>query len=129
MSGLLAHIFTWWRDHTVGTWLYTKRNGKLVGEDDQGNTYYEDQKGRRRWVLYHGEIEASRIPPEWHRWLHYTADEPPTTAPLPLQSWEKPHLPNLTGTSGAYFPPGSLTSPKPRPRTTGEYEAWRPDEA
>ena len=32
---------------------------------------------RRRWVLYRrGPVEASRVPPEWHAWLHYTTEAP-----------------------------------------------------
>jgi len=125
MSGLFSHIFTWWNDHTVGTWVFTKRFGQLVGKDDQGNAYYQTEGGKRRWVLYEGGVEASRVPPEWHRWLHYTADLPPTEQPLEVKPWEKPHLPNQTGSAGAYFPPGSLNEAHPRQMT--DYEAWRPE--
>ena len=127
MSGFLSHVFTWWKDHTIGTWVYTKRKGVLVGEDDQGNKYYQERGGKRRWVLYKGDIEASRVPPEWHRWLHYTADQPPTEAPLVTQAWEKPHIANQTGTAAAYVPPGSMADPRPRARASGDYEAWRPE--
>jgi len=127
MSGFLSHIFTWWNDHTFGTWLYTRRKGELVGEDEQGNRYYRERGSRRRWVMYKGAIEASRVPPEWHRWLHYTTDVPPSEQPPVVKPWEKPHVPNLTGTPGAYFPPGSLNDPRPRARGTGDYEAWRPE--
>ena len=53
---------------TFGTWLFTKMRGELVGSDDQGNRYYQDRRvipGRRRkrWVIYNGEAEASRVPP------------------------------------------------------------------
>ena len=56
---------------TFGTWLFTKMRGELVGTDDQGNRYYQDRRvipGRRRkrWVIYNGEAEASRVPPDWH---------------------------------------------------------------
>jgi NADH:ubiquinone oxidoreductase subunit len=127
MSGFLSHIFTWWNDHTIGTWWYTKRKGEFVGEDDEGNRYYRERGGKRRWVMYKGNVEASRVPPEWHRWMHYTTDVPPTEEPPVVQPWEKPHVPNLTGTAGAYFPPGSLSDPRPRARGTGDYEAWRPE--
>ena len=33
---------------------------------------------KRRWVIYNGYAEASKVPPDWHGWLHYTFDEPPT---------------------------------------------------
>ena len=36
---------------------------KLVGEDKNGNKYFESRSGRR-WVIYSGEVEASKIPNE-----------------------------------------------------------------
>ena len=120
---------------TIGTLLYTKLCGALVGEDDAGNRYYRERWGRsgpgereRRWVVYEGEVEASRVPPEWHRWLHHSTDEPPTEAPLRAQPWEKPHQPNLTGTAAAYRPPGHILGRGQRDRATGDYEPWQPDE-
>ena len=117
---------------TIGTWLFTKMRGELVGTDDQGNRYYQDKRmiaGRRRkrWVIYNGEPEASRVPPDWHGWLHHTFKEPPTIAPFKAKSWEKQHLPNLTGTSDAYRPEGSLAKSGRRPHATGDYEAWKPE--
>jgi NADH:ubiquinone oxidoreductase subunit len=123
----LSRIFTWWDGYTIGTWLDTRRNGVKVGEDEQGNVYYVSREGDRRWVLYNGEAEASRVSPDWHGWLHHTYDAPPTTAPLPKKPWEKPHQPNLTGTAAAYLPPGSAARPGRAPRTEGDYEAWTPD--
>ena len=117
---------------TIGTRLYTLLCGALVGEDDAGNRYYRERRRRpglreRRWVVYEGEVEASRVPPEWHRWLHHSTDEPPTEAPLRAQPWEKPHRPNLTGTAAAYRPPGHILGGGRRDRATGDYEPWRPD--
>ena len=43
------------------------------------------------------------------------------------KSWEKPHLPNLTGTPLAYRPDGSLLSKGERPRVAGDYDAWSPE--
>lgn len=123
----LSHIFTWWNDCTWGTRLFTWRKGEKVGEDAQGNIYYREKSGDRRWVIYNGEVEASRVPPEWHGWLHYMVALPPSEQPLPVKPWEKDHLPNLTGTAGAYFPPGSLNEGGRRKAATGDYEAWRPE--
>ncbi|MEO1468801.1 MAG: NADH-ubiquinone oxidoreductase subunit NDUFA12 family protein, partial [Pseudomonadota bacterium] len=81
----------------------------------------------RRWVIYNGESEASRVSPDWHGWLHHTFDEPPTKKPFDIRGWEKPHLPNMTGTDEAYRPPGSVLTPAVRPRTRGDYEAWQPE--
>ncbi|MBP7001093.1 NADH:ubiquinone oxidoreductase subunit NDUFA12 [Amaricoccus sp.] len=123
--GLLAQIFTWWNGETLATRVWTARNGKRVGEDAAGNVFYQSADGSRRWVIYNGEVEASRIAPEWHGWLHHTWQEPPTEKPLARKAWEKPHLPNMTGSDAAYHPPGSLHSDQPRaPR---DYEAWAPE--
>ena len=131
---MLSQLFTWWNTTTFGTsFTLWRRGARLVGNDEQGNRYFEEEKpsasdGRkRRWVIYHGVAEASRVPPDWHGWLHHTFDEPPTDAPLVRRAWEKDHVPNMTGTPLAYHPKGSLA------RTDGgiapEYEAWSPGEA
>ncbi len=121
----LKRIFAWWDGQTIGTQLYTWRKGRFVGEDEQGNRFYQTADGKRRWVIYNGEVEASRISPDWHGWLHGTFDEPPTRAPLQHKPWEKPHHPNLTGTPAAYAPPGSMRRPQPVIRK--DYEAWQPE--
>jgi NADH:ubiquinone oxidoreductase subunit len=122
----LLHALTWWHDSTLGTALFTSRKGEAVGKDDQGNKYYRERGGDRRWVIYNGEIDATRIPPEWHAWLHGLSALPPSEQPLPVKTWEKPHQPNLTGTDAAYHPPGSLATAGHRARATGDYEPWTP---
>lgn len=122
---LLKSIFTWWNSQTIGTMIYTWRKGEKVGEDDQGNVFYQSRDGKRRWVIFNGESEASRVSPDWHGWLHHTYDSPPTEDPLPHKPWEKPHQPNLTGTELAYVPKGSLRRENPVVRT--DYEAWQPE--
>jgi NADH:ubiquinone oxidoreductase subunit len=115
----------------LGTWLFTLIKGRRIGVDADGNVYYAERRGRpgrrlRRWVMYSGAVEASRVPPEWHAWLHYTTDEP-----LPERSrrpWEKPHLPNATGTPAGYRPPGHDYRGGRRDRATGDYEAWTPED-
>ena len=124
---LLSEIFTWWNGQTLGTRVWTRLYGKKVGEDDQGNTFYQSADGKRRWVIYAGEAEASRIPPEWHGWLHGTWAEVPGPETLKRKPWEKDHLPNLTGTPAAYHPPGSVLTPERRPRVGSDYEAWTPE--
>jgi NADH:ubiquinone oxidoreductase subunit len=125
---------------SVGTRLYTWWKGELVGSDQFGNRYYRE-KGRaalvkgggmpsreRRWVLYDGAAEASRVPPQWHGWLHHTVDAPPPSGEAVLQHpWQKEHLPNLSGTALAYRPPGSLLRGGHRARSTSDYEPWRPE--
>ena len=107
---------------STGAW----RAGEFVGEDQYGNRYYRERNGDRRWVIYNGEAEASRIPPGWHGWMHKRTDIPPTEENYRLREWEKPHQPNLTGTAAAYRPRGSLLSGEKRPPVTGDYEAWTP---
>ena len=132
---MIAKIFTWWSGATVGAlWTIAKR-GRFVGEDAQGNRYYEakddrdayDKGRKRRWVIYKGYAEASKIPPEWHGWMHYTWDDPPTVTPVLRRSWELDHQPNLTGTALAYRPKGSIARGGERPAATGDYQAWSPE--
>ncbi|MGK0266017.1 MAG: NADH:ubiquinone oxidoreductase subunit [Maricaulis sp.] len=134
MLGFISKIFVWWNDATPGTLLTLSRRGaKKVGQDDYGNRYFEESGitgpdgKKRRWVLYKGYADASRVPSEWHGWLHHTFDLPPTEAPLKRQVWEKDHHPNLTGTVYAYRPTGSLVLHEKRQAATGDYEAWSPD--
>jgi NADH:ubiquinone oxidoreductase subunit len=121
----IKRVFTWWDDQTFGTQLWTWRKGVKVGTDQQGNIFYNNKDDSRRWVIFNGPIEASRIDPDWHGWLHRTWNEPPTERPLVHKSWEKPHQENLTGTVAAYAPAGSLRQATPAPR--GDYEAWTPE--
>lgn len=121
----LLQLITWWNAETLGMRLWTKRNGQKVGEDDAGNVFYQSADSKRRWVIYNGEIEASRVSPDWHGWLHFTWAEPPTDKPLTHKPWEKPHEENLTGTPLAYAPSGSLR--KAAPASRADYEAWQPE--
>lgn len=117
---------------TFGTWLFTKMRGELVGTDSDGNRYYQDKRTipgarrRKRWVIYNGVVEASRVPADWHGWLHYTSDMPPPVGGLPRKPWQKEHLPNLSGTPLAYHPPGSALAESRESKPKPHYEAWRP---
>lgn len=119
---------------TVGTLLFTWWKGEQVGEDQFGNRYYVE-KGkatgpvgrRRRWVVYKGQPEASKVPANWHIWLHYTTDTIPSAEAKNIQSWEKEHLPNLTGSTHAYKPAGAQLSGAERNRVSGDYQAWSPE--
>jgi NADH:ubiquinone oxidoreductase subunit len=111
----------------VHTWLF----GEFVGTDSSGNRYYRDRRSKggkreRRWVLYNGEAEPSRVPPEWHAWLHRIVADPPKPEALRPRPWQKPHQPNLTGTDRAYRPPGHTLKGGQRARGTGDYEPWIP---
>ena len=130
----LIEIFAWWRGNTWGTRLWVATQGVLVGEDEFGNRYFEAKDARdsydgrlRRWVIFKGYAEASKVPPDWHGWLHHTFAEPPTVEPLMKRSWEKEHRPNLSGTQYAWRPKGSIARTGERPPATGDYEAWTPE--
>ena len=132
---MFLKLFTWWNGSTFGTqFTLWRRGARHVGADEQGNRYFEEKApsaadGRhRRWVVYHGVAEASRVPPDWHGWLHHTFEAPPTDDPLPRQAWEKDHLPNMTGTPLAYHPPGSLVTGAAK-SVSADYESWSPEGA
>jgi len=125
---LFSEIFIWWQGQTMGTRFFTWRKGRHVGTDEQGNRYYIAKDGTdRRWVIYNGLAEASHVPPDWHGWLHHTVDVPPTEENYTPREWQKPHVPNMTGTPYAYRPQGSLHRGAQRPPATGDYQAWRPE--
>jgi NADH:ubiquinone oxidoreductase subunit len=123
---LLTELFAWWTGNTIGTRLFTWRYGTKVGEDEFGNVYYQTKDGKRRWVVYRYQSEASLVPPEWHGWLHYTVDVPPTDEAYKARPWEKAYEPNLTGTPIAYRPPGSILKPDAGKMIPRDYEPWRP---
>ncbi len=135
--GLLSKMFTWWNGDTIGTWLSTRLHGEYVGTDAQGNKYYRSKhktrpdgplKGREhRWVIYNGANDASRVPPEWHGWLHHSYDELPQSHLPPPKIWEVDYTPNPTGTAAAYRPQGALERGGRRAAATGDYEAWSPE--
>ena len=102
----LLRTFTWWNGTTWGTSFYTWRHGQFVGEDELGNRYYEaagplidpSVGPRRRWVVYNGEADASKVPPGWRGWLAFTVDVAPSQESYVPRTWELPHRPNMTGT-------------------------------
>ena len=118
---------------TIGTRLATLLSGKLVGKDEFGNRYYQSRRGQRdkggkRWVLYRGMAEASKVSPDWYCWLHYTSDQLPSAHESHRHSWQLPYLPNLTGTAYAWRPKGHILKMGQRDKATGDYEAWSPNE-
>ncbi len=101
-----------------------------VGKDEYGNIYYQAQprpgyKLPRRWVMYDGAPEASKVPPEWHGWLHHQTNEVPGDEGF-RRPWQKPHKANMTGTNLAYRPPGHILEGAQRDKAAGDYVAWTP---
>ncbi len=129
---VLGKIFTWWDGATIGT-LIGMRGTSIIGQDELGNVYREGgllpDGRRRRYVIYAGANDASRVPPEWHGWLHHQYDAAPDATLPPPRRWEKEPKPNLTGSSGAYRPAGALEAGGKRAAATGDYEAWSPEDA
>ena len=103
MLTIIKQIFTWWNHQTLGTRLQIFFSGKLVGTDKDGNKYYESKSGRR-WVVYNGEVEASKIPNEWYSWMHNMNNKIQNKHDLEKYDWQKEHLPNQTGSNNSYHP-------------------------
>ncbi len=79
-------------------------------------------KGKSRWVVYNEkyglDYDATQIDPEWHGWIHYTTDEPPTVKKPITYKWvDTAPEENLTATRGQYVPYSTV---KPK------VEAWVP---
>jgi NADH:ubiquinone oxidoreductase subunit len=124
--GLLKQIFTWWEGATLVAGFHIRRAGRKVGTDFRGNSYYQSKKGNRRWVIYDGPNDSSRIPPEWYSWMLHQIDGTPDESMPPPPKYLKEATPNLTGTPDAYRPAGSLERGARRAAASGDYEAWTP---
>jgi len=113
MKEFLLQLFTWWNGQTLGTRFWTWRAGAFVGSDEFGNRYYRQKGGDRRWVIYNGEAEASRIPAAWHGWMHKRTDVPPTEDATSRASGRSrtcrtlPARPPLTGRRDPFSAPTS----------------------
>ena len=123
--GILSKIFTWWDGATIGTSLQIWRQGNKLGSDSLGNVYYGSKSGRR-WVVYDGANDPSRLPPEWYAWLHHQLDDVPDQALPPPPKFLKAPTGNLTGTPQAYRPSGAMERGGIRQAASGDYEAWTP---
>ena len=63
------------------TIVKTKLFAKLVGIDNFGNLYFEHNTQKtsvgkkKRFCIYNGTSESSRVPAVFHSWLHYSHDD------------------------------------------------------
>ena len=121
MIDFLKQIFTWWHKQTIGTYIYTLFFGKFVGMDENGNKFYSSKKGKR-WVIYKDKIESTKITPEWHLWIHFLTNNIPDLK-INKFKWQKKHEENLTGTSKAHKPEGSLAYDSKK--NMKKYETWK----
>ena len=94
--------------------------GKLVAADNSGYKYYESKSGKR-WVIYNGEVEASKIPSEWYSWMHHTGNKIENSHELDKYSWQKEHMPNQTGTENSYHPKKN----KSKNASNKKYTSWK----
>lgn len=115
----ILRLFTWWHGQTIGTQLFTWRKGKLIGSDAAGNRYYASADGKRRWVIFANEAEATNVSVAWHGWLHGTTDVVPGDTPA-----DQP-IGNPTGTPEARVPAHSLRGPDAA-KPVRDYEEWVP---
>ena len=118
MLTIFKEVFTWWNQQTLGTRIHTFFYGKYVGRDEEGNKYYQSKSGKR-WVIYKGEIEASKIPNEWYSWIHHTNNKIENSHDLKKYKWQKKHLSNQTGTENAYNPKKNKNALKKK------YSSWK----
>jgi len=129
MLKLIKQAFTWWNGQTISTMLYTRFFGQNVGHDEFGNEYYMSKaktNKKKRWVIYNGYADSSKVPARWHTWLHGVVDEIPTKQKRSDKKWMRSHLPNLTGSDSAYRPSGSLSKKRDNKEQKGNYESWTP---
>ncbi len=133
MITFIKRLFAWWDGATLGTFFTMFTKYSFVAKDEFGNRYYEEKKPsfdgkKRRSVLYKGYADASRVPVEWHGWMHHTFERPPSEEPLHRHAWEKDHQPNLTGTIWAWHRKGSLAGTSKHDAAAPKYQAWNPDQ-
>jgi NADH:ubiquinone oxidoreductase subunit len=107
--------------------LKIKLQSTKVGADEFGNEYFQNRSGKRRFVIYKGSAEPSKIPASWHGWMHHTTDVAPINIDTHRLLWHKIHLPNLTGTVNAHSPKGHLNNGGQRDKVSSDYQSWNPN--
>ncbi len=104
----------------LGSLLYTYFWGRQIGVDLNDNRYYIQHKKHsyKRWVIYNGIVDPSKIPVSWHIWLHSDCETIPRDPPeiqTPAHFSAK-HTTKCT-TSIANIPSSALEC----------YQSWSPD--
>lgn len=106
----------------------------LVGEDTQGNKYYEKKEnvqfGRHRWVVYadQSNYNASAVPPEWHAWLHHISDHTAEELmKLKPTRYGVAHKENLTGRGDGMIHMTKGHALNPNKRDWKRYQSWQPE--
>ncbi|KRX49820.1 NSFL1 cofactor p47 [Trichinella murrelli] len=119
-----------WRSLVMAYRTDTVKGGNLIGIDENGNRYYENNSlyvPRNRWVVYSRKVwlnyDASQISAEWQvavemfNWLHHQTDIPPTVERVKQRSWMLPHVENMSGTEKRFITYST---------TRTKIEAWVP---
>ena len=89
--------------------IYLNLFATKVGEDKYGNKYYElnlkDSFGRKkRYCYFNGKIEATKIAPEWHPFMHHQIHAKDVVKTIKQYKWQRFALPNLTLSKVKYLP-------------------------
>ena len=97
-----------------------------IGKDQFGNEYFESKNSdyldqNKRFVIYQGLVEPSKIPPLWHAWLHHLSNITPTKSQNYI--WQHDYQPNLTGTKFSYHPNNKSL----RNKVASDYNSWKPN--
>lgn len=84
--------------------LYNIFFGTKVGSDEFGNKYYIEKftKKNKRWVIFGIKNDTSYIPARWYGWINFMHDD---VIKKKKYFWQKPHMPNLSGTKYEIKPP------------------------
>jgi|TARA_B100000787_G_C16136805_1_gene270061 NADH:ubiquinone oxidoreductase subunit len=63
---------------SLGFKIYSFLNGKIIGKDTFGNSFYVSKKNlSKRWVIYSKGFGPNSLPTNYHNWLHNTTNELP----------------------------------------------------
>jgi NADH:ubiquinone oxidoreductase subunit len=90
MKEFLLQIFTWWNGATVGTRFYTRASASSWARTSSATSTIATLRptrsipnvgAERRWVIYNGPADASRVPPGWRGWLQHNFELPPSEEP------------------------------------------------
>ena len=124
--------------------IIIKLSCNKIGDDEFGNSYFEKKLStkqlqqslqnkfghnpeKKRFVIYKGSVEASKVPAQWHGWLHYNCETPPINIENSKKSWEKTHLPNLSGTIYQNSPSSCVDKKGNRKKVSSDYQSWTPN--
>ncbi len=106
----------------IGTDLYTIFFGKYQGKDYFGNKYYQHKTKKKRWVIYKGFEEASKVPAKWDAWLRYVSQNTPESKNSKEKTNDSNHIPNTTGTKY------TNTLYKEFEQRSKRYSSWKPEQ-